>query len=73
MADIDPPPSPASPLSYRNGPEARTDYVSGEQRSVRQWLLLCVVWVVGLGVWGVYIAMIIVLVFRWLGTPGGAR
>jgi hypothetical protein len=66
MSDPDP---PSSPLSYRSGPEARGDYVTSEHRSVRKWLILSIVWIVGLGVWGLYIAMIIVLFFRWFGAP----
>jgi hypothetical protein len=73
MSDVDPPPSPASPLSYRSGPEARADYVTADHRSARKWVMLCIVWIVGLGVWGLYIAMIILLVYRWFGGGGGPR
>jgi hypothetical protein len=58
---------PAPPLSYRTGVEAQADYVTPDRRSARNWILLAIVWIVGLGIWGLYIAMIVVLVYRWLG------
>jgi hypothetical protein len=35
------------------------------RRSAGKWVILLIAWVVGLGVWGVYIAMIVTLAFRW--------
>ena len=60
-------PPPPPPLSYRSGPEARGDYVTPEHRSARNWVILSIVWVAGLAVWGLYVAMLVVLVYRWFG------
>ena len=58
-------PRGSDPIPYRSGRDA-----AGEPkivpRSLRTWLLMSVVWLVGLGVWVVYLAAIGFLVFRVL-------
>ena len=36
------------------------------RRPLRSWLLLWLVWVIGLAVWAVYIAVIVVLLVRFI-------
>lgn len=35
------------------------------RRPLRAWILLFLVWIVGLAIWAVYIAMIIWIFYRW--------
>ena len=33
-------------------------------RPLRKWVILWLAWLVGMGVWGLYLAMIFVLIYR---------
>jgi hypothetical protein len=46
----------------------RGEVAPATRRSAGKWVILLIAWVVGLGVWAVYIGMIVALVFRWFGT-----
>ena len=47
---------PAGRLDYRSGVAAAGDDVHALHRSLQTWMLLVVVWTVGVGVWVVYLA-----------------
>jgi hypothetical protein len=61
-----PEPRGSDPLPYRSGRDAARGEPKIVPRSLRTWLLMSVVWVVGLGVWVVYLVAIGFLVFRVL-------
>ena len=48
--------APAGQLDYRSGVKAAGDDVHALHRSLQTWMLLVVVWTVGVGVWVVYLA-----------------
>lgn len=48
--------SRSSRLDYRSGADVAGDDARAMHRSVKTWLLLGVVWIVGVGVWVVYLA-----------------
>ena len=54
-------------LDYRSGRDAAGDDARVMRRSVRTWLVLTAVWVVGLCVWVFYLAALGYLVVRVLG------
>ena len=56
----------SKPLGYRSGTDAAGDEARTLRRSLRTWLMLVVVWAVGLCVWVVYLAAIGYLVIRFL-------
>jgi hypothetical protein len=39
-----------------------------EHRPFRRWVILWMAWVIGLAIWAVYLGMIAVLLYRWLGS-----
>jgi hypothetical protein len=59
-------PAESNPLGYRSKGEAVADDVQTMRRSLRTWVLLSVVWVVGLVVWAGYLALVAYLVLRLL-------
>ena len=56
----------SNPLGYRSKGDAVVDDVRTMHRSLRTWVLLCVVWAVGLVVWAGYLALVAYLVLRLL-------
>ena len=57
----------SGPLAYRSGRDAAGDDVNAtRRRPLRTWALLSAVWLVGLGVWVVYLALIGYLTLRFL-------
>jgi len=54
----------AGPLPYRSKGDAIAEDVREMRRSVRTWVLLCLVWAGGLIVWAGYLALIAFLIFR---------
>ena len=56
-----------SPLQYRSGDDAVQDGVPPGRRSLQTWLILCAVWVLGLGVWVAYLAVLAVVLIHVLG------
>ena len=54
----------AGPLPYRSKGDAIAEDVREMRRSVRTWVLLCLVWAGGLIVWAAYVALIAFLIFR---------
>ena len=56
----------SSRLDYRSGADAAIDEARAVHRSIRTWLILLVVWVVGIGVWVVYLAALGYLAVRLL-------
>jgi hypothetical protein len=59
-------PAESNPLAYRSKGDAADDDVQTMHRSLRTWVLLCVVWGVGLVVWAGYLALVAFLVLRLL-------
>ena len=60
-------PSPdPSRLDYRSGRDTAADDARAMRRSVRTWILLSAVWLVGVAVWVVYLVAIGVIVLRLL-------
>ena len=59
-------PAESNPLGYRSKGDAVVDDVRTMRRSLRTWVLLCVVWAVGLVVWAGYLALVAYLVLRLL-------
>ena len=58
---------PASkPIPYRSGRDPASGDPMIVPRSLRTWLLMSVVWLVGLAVWVVYLVSIGFVVFRVL-------
>jgi hypothetical protein len=57
-----PPDPPTSPLPYSQ----QSTPVSRRRRSPAQWLILFVVWIIGLCFWAVYLALIAWLIYRFL-------
>ena len=55
------------PLPYRPKADAVADDAREARRSVRTWLVLCVVWAVGLAVWAAYLALILFVVVKVFG------
>jgi hypothetical protein len=53
-------------LDYRSGRDTAADDARAMRRSLRTWTLLTAVWVVGVGVWIVYLVVIGVIVLRLL-------
>ena len=53
-----------NPLQYRSDSEARSDDVRAVRRSLRTWLILWLVWAVGLVVWVGYIIVIGAVVIK---------
>jgi hypothetical protein len=60
------PPPPPDRLDYRSGSDTLADEAAAMHRSVRTWLVLSVVWVIGVCVWVVYLAAIGYAVVRVL-------
>ena len=59
-------PDDLNPLAYRSKGDAIADDVQTMRRSFRTWVILLVIWMVGLVVWAGYLAVIAFLVFRLL-------
>jgi hypothetical protein len=57
---------PSGRLDYRSGVDAVGDDARAMHRSVRTWVVLLLVWTVGMGVWVVYLAGLGYLVLRLL-------
>jgi hypothetical protein len=55
-----------NPLPYRSGTDAAADDARAMRRSLKTWTILCLVWVVGLGVWAAYLVALGYLVLRVL-------
>lgn len=55
-----------NPLAYRSKGDAVEDDVRTMRRSLRTWVLLCLVWAAGLVVWSGYLALIVIGVLRVL-------
>ena len=53
-------------LDYRSGRDTAADDSRAMRRSLRTWTLLTAVWVVGVGVWIVYLVVIGAIVLRLL-------
>ena len=53
-------------LDYRSGRDTADDDARAMRRSLRTWALLTAVWVVGVGVWIVYLVVIGAVVLRLL-------
>ena len=60
-------PASSGRLDYRSGRDAVDDDAKAMRRSLRTWLVLAVVWVVGLAVWVIYLGALGYLVLRVLG------
>ena len=56
------------PLTYRPSTDPALEPAPPAARSLRTWLVLCVVWLIGTGVWALYLALIVWVVFRLFGT-----
>ena len=57
-------PDDSTPLTYRSKGDAIAEDVEAMRRSFGTWVVLCAVWVVGLGVWAGYLALIAFVIFR---------
>jgi uncharacterized membrane protein YccC len=51
-------------LGYRSRSDAVSDDVRAMRRSLRTWVVVCVVWLVGLAVWAVYLGAIAYAFFK---------
>ena len=51
-------------LGYRSRGDAAGDDARAMRRSVRTWVVVCVVWLVGLAVWAVYLGAIAYAFFK---------
>ena len=60
-------PADPNPLNYRPKAEADHEAALATRRTLRTWLILSLVWAVGLVVWVVYLALIGMLVARMEG------
>ena len=56
----------SSRLDYRSGVDAHDDDAQAMRRSFKTWLVLALVWTIGVGVWVVYLGMLGYLVLRLL-------
>lgn len=54
-------------LPYRSPSDPDLPQAAPAARSFQTWLLLLIVWLVGLGVWALYIAVLLFLFFRVFG------
>lgn len=54
-------------LDYRAGRDAAADDARTVRRSFRTWVILGAIWLVGLGVWAVYLAALGYAVVMLLG------
>lgn len=59
--------SDSTRLDYRAGSDAAADDARVTGRSWRTWVVLCAVWLIGLGVWAVYLAALGYAVVLLLG------
>jgi hypothetical protein len=51
-------------LGYRSRSDAVGDDVRAMRRSVRTWVVVCLVWLVGLAVWVVYLGALAYAFFK---------
>lgn len=51
-------------LGYRSRGDAAGDDVVAMRRSVRTWVVVCLVWLVGLAVWVIYLGAIVYAFFK---------
>ena len=60
-------PRPNTPdLNYRAGADANHDPGVAAPRTLRTWLALWAVWLVGLAAWAVYLSVLAVVLFKLL-------